>query len=84
MRTGDDAQGTEAVIAYDSGSGSDTFDLTGFSAVTIGLRIASASGNITIKPMICTAADWAVSQQFVPYCPTMAEMYEMIKALQQT
>ena len=34
------------------------------------------------NPMICTAADWAVSQQFVPYCPTMAEMYDMIKALQ--
>lgn len=36
----------------------------------------------TVQPMICTAADWAVSQKFVPYCPSMAEMYEMIQALQ--
>ena len=45
----------------------------------------SSGDSATINDiMLCTAADWAVSQQFVPYCPTMAEMYEMIKALQQT
>ena len=32
--------------------------------------------------MICTAADWAISQKFVPYCPSMQEMYQMILALQ--
>ncbi|MBO7212318.1 MAG: hypothetical protein J6V44_15130 [Methanobrevibacter sp.] len=32
--------------------------------------------------MICTAADWAVSQKFVPYAPTNRELYEMIQALQ--
>jgi hypothetical protein len=26
--------------------------------------------------MICTAADWAVSQKFVPYAPTNRELYE--------
>jgi hypothetical protein len=36
----------------------------------------------TFKLMICTASDWAVSQKFVPYCPTMQEMYQMILALQ--
>jgi hypothetical protein len=25
--------------------------------------------------MICTAADWAISQKFVPYCPTNWELY---------
>lgn len=42
----------------------------------------SASGSATFRSMICTAADWAVSQKFVPYCPSMAELYAMIKALQ--
>lgn len=32
--------------------------------------------------MICTEADWAVSQKFVPYAPTNRELYEMIQALQ--
>lgn len=26
--------------------------------------------------MICTAADWAISQKFVPYCPSLPEVYE--------
>ena len=28
--------------------------------------------------MICTEADWNISQKYVPYCPTMAELYQMI------
>lgn len=32
--------------------------------------------------MICSKAAWDVSQKYVPYCPSMGEMYEMIKALQ--
>lgn len=34
------------------------------------------------NPMLCSAADWAVSQKYVPYCPSMAELYAMIQALQ--
>ena len=32
--------------------------------------------------MICTEADWAISQKYVPYCPTMPELYQMILDLQ--
>ena len=32
--------------------------------------------------MICTAADYNISSQFVPYAPTNRELYEMILALQ--
>lgn len=32
--------------------------------------------------MCCTKAAWDVSHAFAPYCPSMAEMYEMIQALQ--
>lgn len=32
--------------------------------------------------MICAAKDWAISQSYAPYCPTMQELYQMILALQ--
>ena len=43
---------------------------------------ANFSTPVTVYPMICTAADWAVSQRFVPYCPTLYELYQMILLLQ--
>ena len=33
-------------------------------------------------PMVCTKAAWDVSQKYVPYAPSNAELYAMIKALQ--
>ncbi len=38
--------------------------------------------NVVFKPMICSSADWAISHDYVPYCPTMPELYQMILALQ--
>lgn len=32
--------------------------------------------------MICAEAEWAMSQKYVPYCPTLPELYAMIQALQ--
>lgn len=43
---------------------------------------ATQTLNVTIKPMICTAADYAISPAYVPYVPTMLELYQMIQALQ--
>lgn len=40
--------------------------------------------NVTIKPMISTADDYAISSKYVPYVPTTRELYEMILALQNT
>jgi hypothetical protein len=37
--------------------------------------------NLTFKPMICNKSAWDISQKYVPYVPTNAELYEMIKAL---
>ena len=28
--------------------------------------------------MVCAESDWAISQKYVPYCPTMPELYQMI------
>ena len=54
--------------------------------VRIGFQINSSlspsqSNPIVFKPMICSVSDWQVSQKFVPYCPTMQELYQMILAL---
>lgn len=40
------------------------------------------SYNATFKLMICPKALYDVSPKYVPYCPSMAELYEMILALQ--
>ena len=76
-------------------SGSTTSDSLAFDmAPLVSVRIEITSDTIdnfnlysnstaTISEfMICTAHDWAISQKFVPYCPTMAEMYAMILELQ--
>lgn len=44
----------------------------------------SSGDTVTVSNlMICAKADWDVSQAYVPYSPTFAEMYQMILALQQ-
>ena len=37
---------------------------------------------LVFKPMLCTAEDYAISTEFVPYAPSNRELYEMILALQ--
>lgn len=44
--------------------------------------MAAQTLSITIAPMICTADDYAASPDYVPYVPTMLELYQMIQALQ--
>lgn len=39
-------------------------------------------GGIFTNMMICTAEDYAISPEFVPYAPSNRELYEMILALQ--
>lgn len=35
--------------------------------------------NVIIKPMLCTASDYAISPAFVPYAPNNRQLYELIK-----
>jgi hypothetical protein len=37
------------------------------------------TGGYVFKPMICAKAAWDISDKFVPYCPTNAELYAMIR-----
>ena len=64
---------------YDDGSGS------AVNSGSIGIVIMSgydATAGLTFKTMVCTTADWNISHAYVPYCPTNAELYAMILAMQ--
>lgn len=37
-----------------------------------------ASGGLTFKPMVCTAYDWSISKTYVPYCPSLYDLYQMV------
>lgn len=70
--------------AYDTGSGVAIHKSGNTSESNIAITVKSGVtvNNITFKPMLCTRADYAISPEFVPYTPTMRELYEMILALQ--
>lgn len=36
--------------------------------------------SLVISPMVCTSADFALSPGFEPYCPTLAELYALVKS----
>lgn len=69
--------------AYDSGNG---VVLPSTSETGVGINIIIYGGynaqNLTFRPMICTTAEWKISQTFQPYRPSWQEMYDMILALQ--
>lgn len=72
----------DGIAQYDEGNGAELNGVISDNVyVNIPTSVSSLSG-VIVKPMICTKAAWDVSHTFVPYCPSMAEMYEMIQALQ--
>ena len=38
--------------------------------------------NLLFKPMLCAKAVWDIAPEFVPYAPSMSDMWQAIKALQ--
>lgn len=57
-------------------------DETHIERIYLFINSGTEISDLTIKPMICTADDYAISPDFVPYAPTLAELYQMVKALQ--
>lgn len=49
---------------------------------TIRFQNGYVATNLVFKPMVCTAENYEISPVFVPYTPTMREMYEIILAMQ--
>lgn len=67
--------GSNTTINYNGGS-SFTTDGSAFE-VSIVVRAAQTL-NITVYPMICSASAWAISQTYMPYTPTLYELYQLI------
>lgn len=49
--------------------------------IVIDIRSGVPADNLLFKPMICLKAAWDISNKFVSYCPTLAELYAMIQNL---
>lgn len=75
--------GSFTTYASDTGDGA-TIRNVPSSDCRVGIFIYAGAtvDNLIFKPMICTAEDHAASDAFVPYTPTLRELYEMIQALQ--
>ena len=78
--------GTTYNIAI-AGTVSDTGNTAEFTAATNKLvRIYVISGTtadgLVFKPMVCSKAEWDISQAYQPYRPSYQELYERILALE--
>lgn len=51
-------------------------------AINLNNSNTAATGSATYHAMLCTKAEWKISQAYQPYCPSYQELYEMVKALQ--
>lgn len=53
--------------------------LTGNVGIILMVYAGYTADNVIFKPMICKAVDYLVSQEFAPYCPTLPELYAMVR-----
>lgn len=74
---------TDISGAVDTGNGAD-FTLSSPHYVAYRILISNAcdfTGGVVLRPMICAKAAWDISDKFVPYVPSNAELYAMIQNL---
>lgn len=57
-----------------------TEGLTGNVGVIIMIYSGYTADNVIFKPMVCKAVDYLVSPEFAPYCPTLPELYALVKS----
>lgn len=71
--------------AYDVGSGV-LLPSTSITGIVLLISIYSSYNpqDLVFRPMICKQEDWEISHSFVPYCPTLYEIYQMILSGSQT
>jgi hypothetical protein len=69
-------------IANDTGSGTEigNYDDSKSYSLSINISAGVTVNNLTIKPMICAKSAWVLSTKYVPYCPTLAEIYAMVQS----
>lgn len=68
--------GSQIPNSVDTGNGSGVFTMDG-TGYALGIRLAAGTYNdLIFKPMICTKADWDISQSYQPYRPnTVGEVF---------
>lgn len=54
--------------------------LTGNVGLVIMVYAGYTANNVIFKPMICKEADYLVSPEYAQYCPTLPELYALIKS----
>lgn len=69
-------------VGYDLGNGF-TFTIAQDTTISVYIRIWAGyiPENLVFKPMICTVEEWSASKEYVPYTPTLAELYQMVKGI---
>jgi len=74
--------GSQVTGSVDTGNGSDVFTMNG-TGYALNIRFAAGTyTDVVFKPMICTKAEWNISQQYAPYRPSYQELYERVVALE--
>lgn len=70
-----------STLSYDEGNGA---TYTSNADRTIRCRIIIRSGtvidNLTFSPMVCLNDAYEISDKFVPYCPSLKDLYAMVKS----
>lgn len=70
-----------STIANDTGGGVEIgdYDDTKSYSLSVNLSAGTTVNNLVVKPMICAKSAWILSPKYVPYCPTLAEIYAMVQ-----
>lgn len=66
--------------AYDTGNGAVIHKSgnTADSNIAIVVKAGKTANNVIFRPMLCTAKDYAISSEYVPYAPSNRELYEEV------
>ena len=67
--------------AYDTGNGAvveKNGTATGSGGIAIVVKAGQTVDNVIFRPMICTAEDYAISSEYVPYAPSNRGLYEEV------
>lgn len=72
--------GSYATIGQDFGTGVElgNYDSSKSYSLSINISANTVANNIIIKPMICAKSAWDISNKYTPYCPSLAEIYQMM------
>lgn len=54
--------------------------VTGNIYIIVMIYSGATVDNIVFDPMICSGDEWTISHDYAPYCPTLPELYAMVRS----